>query len=179
MIDYSKSVTIIGFVVFIDQLINYPINCTRLNSHHPAHAQNLILALVFHWIIVWCPMILFVDREGPYQTAQMLRLIWAFAVHICSFLHGTAHIYPKYSDRQAIWSGSILSASQPAIFAWYFKGSIFLKKKTFFYPRMVKKLIDGINMITKHAIWQPVKFQLVSHFWTESKMKWFFILSLN
>ena len=29
-------------------------------------------------------MILLADSEGPDQTAQKRRLIWAFAVHICS-----------------------------------------------------------------------------------------------
>ena len=30
----------------------------------------------------FCPMILFVDSEGPDQTTRMRRLIWGFAVHI-------------------------------------------------------------------------------------------------
>ena len=36
-----------------------------------------------HWNILCYQMILFVDNEGPYQTAQMRSLIWAFAVRIC------------------------------------------------------------------------------------------------
>ena len=38
------------------------------------------------------------------------------------------------------------------------------------------KLIYSINTIIKCGIWQPVKFQLVSRFWTGSKQKWFFLL---
>ena len=36
----------------------------------------------------------FVSSDGPYQSAGMHRLIWAFAVHICPdrFLHGVAHM---------------------------------------------------------------------------------------
>ena len=53
-------------------------------------------------------------------------------------------------------------------------GSIFLKNWHF----LLKK--DSINWnivlitIIICGIWQRVKFQLVSHFWTGSKMKWFF-----
>ena len=45
-----------------------------------------------------------------------------------------------------------------------FKGSIFLKKKTFFFfiQGRFNKLIYGINMIIKCGILQPVKFPLVS-----------------
>ena len=32
-------------------------------------------------------MILLVDSEGPDQTVQMRRLIWAFAVRICPKTH--------------------------------------------------------------------------------------------
>ena len=41
------------------------------------------------------------------------------------------------------------------------------------------KLIYGIITISKCGTWQPVKFQLGSRSWTGSKMKWFFIISLN
>ena len=40
-------------------------------------------------------MILLADREGPCQTVQMHRLIWAVPVHICPkdmFSHGATHI---------------------------------------------------------------------------------------
>ena len=47
------------------------------DSHHPAHAQG------FELYILWYPMILLADREGPDQTARMRRLIWALAVRIC------------------------------------------------------------------------------------------------
>ena len=41
------------------------------------------------------------------------------------------------------------------------------------------KLTYDINTIIKCGIWQPVKYQLVSLSWTVSKMKWFFIVSVN
>ena len=53
------------------------------------------------------------------------------------------------------------------------KGSIFLKKDIFI-QEMLNKLIYSINTIIECGIWQPVKFQLVSRFWTGSKMKLFF-----
>ena len=34
-------------------------------------------------ILLWIPMILFVDSEGPDQTVRMRRLILAFVVLIC------------------------------------------------------------------------------------------------
>ena len=48
-----------------------------------------------------------------------------------------------------------------------------------FIQERFNKLIYGINTIIKCGIWQPVKFQLVSCFWTGSKLKWFFIISPN
>ena len=59
------------------------------------------------------------------------------------------------------------------------KGLIFLKNRHFFIQERFDKLIYGINTIIKYGIWQPVKFQLVSRFWSGLKMKYFFILSLN
>ena len=47
------------------------------------------------------------------------------------------------------------------------KIDIFIQKR--FY-----KLIYSINTIIKYGIWQPVKFQLVSHFWTGSNWNDFF-----
>ena len=49
----------------------------------------------------------------------------------------------------------------------------------FFIQERFNKLIYSINTILKCGIWQPVKFKLVSRFWTGSKMNWFFIVSLN
>ena len=42
--------------------------------------------------------ILLVDSEGPDQTAQMCRLVWAFALRICpkTFSHGMAQIVVRY-----------------------------------------------------------------------------------
>ena len=54
----------------------------------------------------------------------------------------------------------------------FFKIDIFLSKKGF-----INWYNYGINMIIKCGIWQPVKFQLVCHFWTGSKMKCFFFFS--
>ena len=48
-----------------------------------------------------------------------------------------------------------------------------------FLQERFNKLIYSINTIIKCSIKQPVKFQLVSRFWTESKMKWFFIIYSN
>ena len=48
-----------------------------VDSHYPAHAQSLIRAFVFHWNILYCPMILFAGSEEPDQTAWMRSLIWA------------------------------------------------------------------------------------------------------
>ena len=54
------------------------------------------------------------------------------------------------------------------------KDSIFLKNRHFFLSKKgLIKLIYSIDTIIKCDIWQPVKFQLVSRFWTGSKMKWF------
>ena len=56
------------------------------------------------------------------------------------------------------------------------KGSIFLKNRHFFFSQeRFNKLIYGIDTIIKCGIWQPVKFQLISHFWSGSKMKWFLL----
>ena len=46
-----------------------------------------------------------------------------------------------------------------------------------FIQERFNKLIYSINMIIKCGIWQPVKSKLVFHFWTGSKIKWFFFLS--
>ena len=48
-----------------------------------------------------------------------------------------------------------------------------------FIQERFNKLIYGINIIIKYGIWQPVKFQFVSRFWSGSKVKWFVIVSLN
>ena len=53
------------------------------DSKHPAHAQSIIWDFDLHLYILKYTMILAADREGPDQTAQMRRLIWAFAVGIC------------------------------------------------------------------------------------------------
>ena len=45
----------------------------------------------------------------------------------------------------------------------------------FFIQERFNKLIYSINMIIKCGIWQAVKFQLVSHFWTGSKIKIFLL----
>ena len=55
--------------------------CT--GSHHPAHEHSLIQGFALNSNILLYQMILFVDSEGPDQTAQMCSLIWAFAVRIC------------------------------------------------------------------------------------------------
>ena len=54
------------------------------DSDHPSHAQSLIRAFALHWNILQHPMIQLVDSKGPYQTARMRRLIWAFTVRICT-----------------------------------------------------------------------------------------------
>ena len=41
-------------------------------------------------------------------------------------------------------------------------------KLDMFDQKMLNKLMYGINTIIKCGIWQPVKFQLVSHLWTGS-----------
>ena len=49
-----------------------------------------------HSYILWYPMILLADSDGPDQTAWMRRLIWAFAVRMCpkdTFLHGAAVLF--------------------------------------------------------------------------------------
>ena len=59
------------------------------------------------------------------------------------------------------------------------KESTFIKNRHFFFIQdRFDKLISSINTIIK-CILQPVKFQLVCRFWTGSKMKWLFIVSLN
>ena len=48
-----------------------------------------------------------------------------------------------------------------------------LKNRHFNIQGGFNKLIYRIYTIIKCGTWQPVKFQLVSHSWTGSKMKWF------
>ena len=55
----------------------------NVDSDQPEHAQSIIRALALHSYIMWYPVILLADREGPDQTARMRRLIWAFLVRIC------------------------------------------------------------------------------------------------
>ena len=48
-----------------------------------------------------------------------------------------------------------------------FEGSIYLKNRHFLSKKeLINWYIYGINMIIKCGIWEPVKFQLVSHLWT-------------
>ena len=54
------------------------------DSHQPGHEQSRIRPFSPHWSILYYPVILLADREGPDQTARMRRLIWAFAVRICT-----------------------------------------------------------------------------------------------
>ena len=50
----------------------------------------------------------------------------------------------------------------------------FSSKIDIFIQERYNKLIYNINTTIKCGIWQPVKFHLVSRFWTGSKLKWFF-----
>ena len=50
---------------------------------HPTHAQSLIRIFALHPYILLCSIQL-ADSEGPDKNARMRRLIWAFAVSICS-----------------------------------------------------------------------------------------------
>ena len=59
----------------------------------------------------------------------------------------------------------------------HLKGTIFLKNRHFFYPRKIWQIDKYFLYDHKCGIWQPVKFQLVSGFWTGSKMYFFFFLS--
>ena len=54
-----------------------------------------------------------------------------------------------------------------------FKAPYSSKIDIFFIQERFNELIYGINTIIKYGIWQPVKFKVVSRFWTGSKMKWF------
>ena len=45
--------------------------------------QSTIQTFALQSYIMWGPMIVLADCEGPDQTVQMGRLIWAFAVRIC------------------------------------------------------------------------------------------------
>ena len=56
----------------------------HISQIHPTHAQSLIGSFALHWYIIQCLNILLADSEGPDQTARMRRLIWAFAVRICT-----------------------------------------------------------------------------------------------
>ena len=57
--------------------------------------------------ILWYPIIVF-GKQRPDQTAQMFRLIWAFALCIWSktFSHGVAHILSRYVRKHVFWHGS-------------------------------------------------------------------------
>ena len=63
-------------------------------SHHPAHEQSLIRAFVFHWYILYYPMVLTADDEGPDQTVRICRLFWVCCPHMPegTFLHSRAHL---------------------------------------------------------------------------------------
>ena len=83
------------------------------------------------------------------QQANYLEggpLVWMLPLYL--------HINQK-SDYDMIW--------------WFLKNRHF-----FFIQERFNKLIYSINTIIKCGLWQPVKFQLVSLFWTGSKIKWLF-----
>ena len=68
-------------------------------TDHPAHAQSITPVFSLHSYILYYPMILLADNEGPDQTARMRRLIWAFVVGICPktrFSHGAAIIHIQF-----------------------------------------------------------------------------------
>ena len=52
------------------------------DSDHSVHSQSIIRAFARHSYILWYPIFLLVDSEGPGHTTQMPRLIWVYLVHI-------------------------------------------------------------------------------------------------
>ena len=58
-----------------------------------------------------------------------------------------------------------------------FIGTIFFKNRQFIIQERFNKLIYGTDTTIKCGTLQPVKFQLVSRFWTGWKMKWFYRIS--
>ena len=61
---------------------------------------------------------------------------------------------------------TIQTESQP-----YCLKTSYSSKIDIFIQERFNKLIYGINTIIKYGIWQPVKFQFVSRFWTGSKVR--------
>ena len=57
---------------------------------HTAHAQMITRVFALHSYILQYSIILLADREGPDQPARMRRLIWAFAVRLCTFSDGVS-----------------------------------------------------------------------------------------
>ena len=57
--------------------------CADRSSHAAIKYHQGLCSPFIHSMILQCPVILLVDSEGPDQTAEMPRLIWGFAVHIC------------------------------------------------------------------------------------------------
>ena len=82
---------------------------------HPTQSQSLVRAFDLHWCILYCPMILLTDNEGPDQTARMRRLIGTFAVRKCGPYESNAcyhlmwnkrlkHLYQVITSTSTFWT---------------------------------------------------------------------------
>ena len=96
IVQYDKGIYYMGLV-----MRKSTFNMRKIaDSRHHAHAQSLILAFALYLNIQQNQMILFVDSEGPDQTAHLRSLIRAFSVRTwpkSTFLLRGAHI-PLYSS---------------------------------------------------------------------------------
>ena len=132
---------------------------------------------------------LYADNKNSDQTARIRRLLWVFVGRTCPKLRfptlrlriwGTnkkeQHRYFAWTvqiiSRKYLGTNSNVARVKPPYAS---KIDILLSKKGLINWYMV----HCINTVIKCGIWQPVKFQLVSRSWIGSKMKWFFIVSLN
>ena len=100
----------------------------------------------------------------------------------CIYSSSAATWKTVHVNRRAVWPGPLLSACDPeGNFSWhgwckhrlYWRFDILLKYRHFWSKKTFNKLIYGVNTIINCGIWRPVKCQLVSRFWSGSKLKWF------
>ena len=118
------------------------------DSDPPAHAQSIIRAFAFHSYILWYPMILLADSEGPDQTAQADLCLLCPHIPEHTFSHGAAQV-------------SALHLSSPVRHSSRKHAYINLTPLT---PLLYRKtgVYRGIHyfflfLCSKHRLWVPVR----------------------
>ena len=133
----------------------------KKNNVYPCKPQFCYIKVGFKGVKLYRYIFVMIQNapsEDSHQTAPVLRLVWIFTGCIC----------PKKC---------FLTLWLTAYMFLHLKAPYSSKTDIFFIKKRFNKLTYIIKTIIKCGIWQPVKFQLVSCFWTGSKMKWFFIIS--